>query len=193
MPILSSLRNSLPVPDDVLLIIAQWLGTLSPYGPPKYLPALLGTSKHIYNALCFANAPSLYDHIFSTLFDYRAAYRRLGVRTTRSRNRAMQLKKVCSTLTRIRNGDIFAPTLEADLWTGFIMLTENDGKNYTHLQWVGLDRFAESVVVHRLWEDRDRHHGWPAERTFNSLAIWILFMMLDAGACTMPVHGVRLL
>ena len=189
MPILSSLRNSLPVPDDVLLIIAQWLGTLNPHGPPKYLPALLGTSKHIYNALCFANAPTLYDHIFCTLFDYRAAYRRLGVRATRSRNRAMQLKKVCRTLTRIRSCDIFAPTLEADLWTAFIMLTENDGKNYTHLEWTGLDRFAESVIVNRLWENRALHHGWPAESTVNSLAIWILFMMLDAGACATTVCG----
>ena len=97
----------------------------------------------------------------------------------------LQLKKVCRALKRIRTGDIFAPTLEADLWTAFIMLTENDGKNYIQLEWIGLDRFAESVVVHRLWENRNLHHGWPAESTVNSLAIWILFMMLDAGACAM--------
>lgn len=188
MPILSSLRRSLPVPDDVLLIIAQWLGSLNPHGPPKHLPALLATSKHIYNALCFANAPSLYDHIFCARFDHRAAYRRLGMRAARSRNRAIQLKKVCRMLKHIRSCNIYIPTLEADLWTAFIMLTENDGKNYTHLQWAGLDRFAESVIVNRLWEDRSVHHGWPAESTVNSLAIWSLFMMLDAGASTMPTQ-----
>ncbi|KAH9830428.1 uncharacterized protein C8Q71DRAFT_886156 [Rhodofomes roseus] len=173
-------RPSLPVPDDVLLLIARELGTVDPLGPPAHLPALLATSKHIYNTLCFANAPTLYDDIFCTNFDHRAAFRRLGVRATRSRNRAKQLQKVCRMLTRIRSGDIYATRLEADLWTAFIMLTENDGKNYAQLQWAGLDRFAEAVIVNRAWENRHMHHGWPAESTQNSLAIWSLFMMLDA-------------
>ena len=186
MPFFSSLRHSLPVPDDVLLLIAHWLGSLNPHGPPKHLPALLATSKHIYNTLCFANAPTLYDHIFCARFDHRAAYRRLGIRASRSRNRALQLKKVCRMLKHIRGCNIYIPTLESDLWTAFIMLTENDGKNYTHLQWAGLDHFAESVIVNRLWDDRRTHNGWPAESTVNSLAIWCLFMMLDAGACIVP-------
>lgn len=187
MPLHSSILCAIPV--DVLFLIALELTLLDPLGPPSQLPPLLLTCRHVYNSLCFQNAPHLYARIFRCKFDTRAALRRMGPRAMRSKNLALQLKKVSRTLMRIRKGDIRSPHLEDDLWTAFIMCMENDGKNQRQLEWCCIDNLVDNFICTRLWERREYSNGWPAESTINSLAIWIFWFRQDAGTSQLSVFG----
>ena len=151
-------------------------------GPPRHLPALFATCKTIYDIL--GRSHELQARIFRAKFDVSAAHRRFGPVGILTKNLASQLKIYCSTLKRIRNGDIHSSTLETDLWEAFLMLTESDGKNFVQLtEYAHLPLFADRLVRARLQEDR-APGGWPVESNVTSLATWILWMLTNRGECT---------
>ncbi|KAI0937449.1 hypothetical protein AcV5_005355 [Taiwanofungus camphoratus] len=166
------------IPTDILAVIALEVALLDALGPPAHLVPLLMTCKRLNAALSFHNCLHLYARIFRCKFDWRAAQRRMGVRATYSSHQAWQLKKCSIALKRLRTTDIYSDHLTADLWTAFIMCTENDGKNTAQLDWAGLDAVLDEFMRTRLWEDRERSNGWPAESTINALAIWLVWLRM---------------
>lgn len=187
MPVHSSLDS---IPDDVLYHIGLELTLLDPDGPPCGLLPLLLTSRRLYTALCFHNARTLYASVMRAKFDIRAPHRRLGDSMLHTSNLAIQLKKVCRMLNRIRRGEVYSIYLEADFWTAWIMCMENDGRNMARLDWSNIDTVLYDFLRLRLWENREVSHGWPAESTINSLAVWLCWFRLDRGASTLNCHSV---
>ncbi|GBE77595.1 predicted protein [Sparassis crispa] len=167
------------IPVTVLENIALEATLIDPLGPPSVLVPLLLTCRYVYHSLSMHGCPHLYGRIFRSRFDSRAAFRRLGVRATYSKNLAWQLRKHCLALKRIRRGDIFDSNLKADLWVAFIMAVENDGKNIVQLEWANIGSLLHNFLVTRLWENRQDSNGWPAESALNALVIWLVWFDLD--------------
>ncbi|KAH9950972.1 hypothetical protein B0H21DRAFT_776357 [Amylocystis lapponica] len=177
MHIQSSILCTVPV--TILENIAFEVTVLDALGPPSDLVSLLLTCKYVYGCLSFDNCRALYARIFRCKFDHRAAFRRMGSRATYSSNLAKQLRVYSLALQRIRRSDIQSEYLVDDLWTAFIMCTENDGKNEAQLERAGLSSLLDNLVRTRLWEDREHSNGWPAESTLNALAIWLIWFTID--------------
>ncbi|OCH92980.1 hypothetical protein OBBRIDRAFT_725705, partial [Obba rivulosa] len=168
------------VPDSVLEHIALEVAVAEPLGPPAGLVPLLRTCRRIHTVLDIDTNHNLYAKIFTLKFDKRAANRRIGEHAVYSSNLAFQLRKYCLTLQRICTGDVYSELIEDDLWTAYLMLLENDGKNAEQLlEYAKLDAFVDRFMCTRLWENRLQYGGWPAESTANSLAVWLYFMTLD--------------
>ncbi|KAI5119711.1 hypothetical protein M0805_001425 [Coniferiporia weirii] len=166
----------LSVPYEVLIRIALETACIDVLGPPVHLPALFATSR-----LCstLARSVDLLASIFKAKFDISAPRRRVGPIAVLSRNLAVQLKRYCITLKRIRAGDVYAATLEEDLWSAYLMMTETDGKNAVQLiEYANLPAFANRFVRARLLENI-LPSGWPVESTVNSLALWLLWFVTD--------------
>ncbi|OCH90522.1 hypothetical protein OBBRIDRAFT_812656 [Obba rivulosa] len=144
------------LPDNVLVHIAVELALIHPLGPPTGLVSLLQVCRHVHSTLRLET---------NTGF---APNRRIGAHAVHSPNLATQLRKHCIALKHIRSGDIFSESLQDDLWTAYIMLLENDGKNA-----------AQLLEYARVDEDGDQYGGWPPETTVNALAIWICWMTMD--------------
>lgn len=171
------------LPLSILENICLEVAVINPLGPPVDLIPLLQTCKSIYRSLAWQFDRHLYARIFRAKFDTRAAIRRMGARAGYTSHLAKQLPIYSQCLKRIRKGDIHASTVHKDLWTCFLMMVESDGKNEAQLvEWAGLTTFIDRVVRERLWEGRDDHHGWPAESSFNALALWLMWFTTDDGA-----------
>lgn len=167
------------VPVEILERIGLEVALLSPLGPPVDLIPFLCTCKYVHHVLSFHTSKDLYAKIFRGMFDVDAPRRRFGRRVLHSRTLALQLKTYCTTLQRIRRGDIFAPDVEELLRTAFILLTENDGKNRAHLEWANTYGVVNNFLRHRLWEDPV--NGWPRDTPLHSLALWLMWSMTDRG------------
>ena len=169
----------LSLPYEVTVRIALETACIDVIGPPTHLLSLLLTCKAVYAAL--TRPPDLYGRIFKAKFDTTAARRRFGPIALVSKNLSAQLKSYCLTLQRIRHGDIYAPTLEEDLWNAFFMMMENDGKNAVQLkEYANLPHFVDRLVRQRLHEQRTPE-GWPVEDNVKSLSVWLLWMVTDGG------------
>ncbi|KAI0053416.1 hypothetical protein FA95DRAFT_1579522 [Auriscalpium vulgare] len=178
----------LKIPQEILERIALELALLVPHGPPVHIVPLLQTCRHIHRALAYPRANDLYARIFRGMFDVDAARRRFGKRALRSRHLADQLRTYCAALQRIRRADIRADSVMADLWTAFILLTENDGKNRVQLDWARLGPFVDAFVLQRLWENPQ--DGWPRDTSINALALWVMWGMTDTSVSShsLPSH-----
>ncbi|TCD63351.1 hypothetical protein EIP91_005652, partial [Steccherinum ochraceum] len=167
------------IPTTILESIALEAALLQPLGPPADLVPLLQTCRYIHHALALQHNRHLYAHIFRSMFDWRAASRRFGPRACYSSNLAVQLKKYCTTLRRLKHADPDSEHLNLDLWNAFLMMIENDGRNAAQLEWAGLTAFVDRLVRERLWRGREDFHGWPAENTTNALALWLMWFTTD--------------
>ncbi|KAI0275292.1 hypothetical protein BC834DRAFT_840152 [Gloeopeniophorella convolvens] len=167
----------LRVPVEILERIGLEVALLDPVGPPTDLVALLCSSKYVHHVLSFNNSKDLYAKIFRGMFDFDALRRRYGRRPLRTRFLAAQLKTYCTTLQRLRRGDIFAPDVEDVLRTAFVLITENDGKNRVQLEWANTYAFVNNFVRQRLWQHTI--NGWPMDTPLNSLSLWVMWGMTD--------------
>ncbi|KAI0320061.1 hypothetical protein OF83DRAFT_1053867 [Amylostereum chailletii] len=165
------------IPQELLQNIALELVLANPLGPPALLLPLLFTCRHIYNALAYKHNNGFYRDIFIGMFDITAAKRRFGPKALHSRNLANQLRIYCSSLQRIRQGDIYAPTVLGDFWELLFLAFENDGKNHAQLEWAGLGAFVDRFVRTRLMEGQQ--DGWPVDEPINCLALWLLWLTMD--------------
>jgi hypothetical protein len=150
-------------------------------GPPKALISLLCTCKSVHNTLASNRCHNLYARIFEIKFDIGAIRRRFGSKSVRSTDLAIQLKKYCTNLQKIRRGDVYSPDICDILWTSFLMFTEDDGKNASQLAWAGLDTFVGQFVIAWLREDVVQHNDWPAESNVNALALWFMWFTTTRG------------
>jgi len=170
----------LNIPIEVLERITLELALLQPLGPPSDLIALLCTCKYVHNAFSFSpRSIHLYAKIFCGMFDVDAPRRRFGRHALKPQFLAEQLKTYCTTLQRIRRGDIFAPDIEDLLRTALILLTENDGKNRAQLEWANAYAFVNNFVRNQLWQGTV--NGWPRDTSLHALALWVMWVMTDKG------------
>lgn len=180
------------LPLEILNQIAFELVALQPLGPPCDILPLLCASSHFYQALSPDTNPVLFARIYRHKFDTSAVERRAF---TPSHTQCVdQLIHYCRTMQVLRSGDIYVeprPMSGGDddercatdaLFTAFMMMLEDDGKNARQLQeWAGADVFAERFLRRRLYEGRESNDGWPVESAPNSCALWLMWMLTTEG------------
>ena len=175
------------VPHEILVKIALETALVDLLGPPAHLLSLLCTCRRFNREL--ANSTDLLARIFRAKFDISAIRRRYGPLGILSRNLASQLKVYCSTMRRMRQGDIHSEYLEHDLWVVFFMLSESDGRNAVQLkEWAHVDTFADRIIRTRLYEG-PVETGWPVECMRNNLAMWVLWFVTDIGTSPSCMHA----
>jgi hypothetical protein len=188
--------QSLPL--EILDLIAFELVAFQPLGPPSDILPLLCTSSHFQHALSPGTNPVLFARIFRHKFDTRAIERRAF--TPSHVQCVEQLVHYCRTMQVLRSGDVYVrprgtviggydndrSAVDA-MFTAFMMMLEDDGKNARQLQeWAFADVFVERFLRRRLYENRERNDGWPLENSPNSCALWLMWMFTSEGGHTQP-------
>jgi hypothetical protein len=186
------------LPLEIIDSIAFELSALTPLGPPSNLIPLLLTCHHLFSSLSSTTNPALYARIFKYKFDISAVQRR-AFKPSHAQC-VEQMMHYCIAMKVLRRGDVYASPHEviaADtdvvfgddndasdaLFTAFMMMLEDDGRNYRQLlDWAHADYFAEQYVRKRLYEGRERNDGWPLESTENACAMWLMWMFTTEGS-----------
>ncbi|KDR85898.1 hypothetical protein GALMADRAFT_218961 [Galerina marginata CBS 339.88] len=164
------------LPSELIHNIAFFAVAHTPLGPPAVLLDLLLTCKALYAQL---SAPSFLARVFRLKFDAGAVTRRLF--RPYHQDLAEQLVLACHLLRALRSGNIYDVETETHLGTAFLMMLDNDGKNYAQLAAAGVHAYVEAYVQRRLWEGRERNEGWPLDSEPNACALWLLWLTSERG------------
>ncbi|KAF8813497.1 hypothetical protein BYT27DRAFT_7335105 [Phlegmacium glaucopus] len=139
-------------------------------GPPSDLYSLALVSRDIYNKIYRVNLSHLLARIFRFKFNVAAILRRLSMRWHTTTCLASELVKRFQALKRIKAKE-FNPD---DVWTCYLMMSENDGKNEKQLiDYAGLPAYLQSVIIYR---SRPHDLAWYRNPTLDSLLVWIMWM-----------------
>ncbi|KAG1740668.1 hypothetical protein EDB19DRAFT_1908418 [Suillus lakei] len=79
-----------------------------------------------------------------------------------------ELRKRFRALQRIRRGDIADPDILESLSTIYIMILEDDGRNWDQLLWAQLPIFMTRFLRERLMVGAETNNGWPTENEVSS-------------------------
>lgn len=168
----------------ILERVAFYLVTSRFIGPPSELVPLLCTSRTINASLRFRDNNHLYSQIFCQKFDSAAVIRRLSWGRTTVECLSEELRKRSTTLNRMRhqNAENFAH-LQEDLWTVYLMLLENDGKNTDQLcLWAELPVWLANVIEDKCQVPREHSFSWINDIEGTSLILWLLWMSSSEGS-----------
>ncbi|KAF9460340.1 hypothetical protein BDZ94DRAFT_1284000 [Collybia nuda] len=142
-------------------------------GPPSELCALSLVSRHIHDAMSTKHNSRLYARIFRFKFDTAAPSRRLSDRWLTSRCLTSELIKRFATLRQVR---LRREYKHEDLWTCYLMMSENDGKNESQLiKWAGLELYLEAFMA----TITQTPQTWYSDVVGHSLAMWLLWMTIS--------------
>lgn len=132
-------------------------------------------SPQVYNSIRFDKNSRLYARLFRFKFDYAAPTRRLSIRWRNTRCLALEFKKRMETLERIRRRE----DLEVDdLWTCYLMMLENDGRNERHLvEGALLYQYIHKFTIARFNAPRDDPSSWFVNDEITSLTLWLWWMI----------------
>lgn len=186
------------LPQEVLDEVAYFLGTDSFYGPPRSLVPLVVTCRHLCSRLSLCANHHLYARIFHFKFDAAAAEARLGSDRLTSWALADELRRRCIVLKRLRahtdstvtalqsNGGGSNMSLRDLLFTAYVLILENEGKNMDQLESYGrihdwirdfwFDPNGSSLAVYRI-----RTGDWPLDRIETALGMWLFWFLLKPG------------
>ncbi|KAH0834088.1 hypothetical protein J3R83DRAFT_11373 [Lanmaoa asiatica] len=92
-------------------------------------------------------------------------------------NMEQEVKRRCLALHIIRKRDIWNPNLAAAFATIYVMLLEDDGRNWEQVLLAGLPTFIPIFMRERLFEGAADNHGWPLENELNTLvaaSFWLI-------------------
>nr|GAT50202.1 predicted protein [Mycena chlorophos] len=159
------------LPLEILELVAFELTCLTPLGPPSALIPLFQTCKHLNRAL--SRNLLLYSQIFKFKFDTSAVLRRCPKPTPAQYYD--QLVLYCTQLHKLR-GQVLADECDDVLFSAYLMMLENDGRNAAQLQHAGLDSYLDNFVRNRMWNGRGSAQGWPTDNTANACALWLVWM-----------------
>ncbi|KAF7317076.1 hypothetical protein HMN09_00442200 [Mycena chlorophos] len=159
------------LPLEILELVAFELTCLTPLGPPSALIPLFQTCKHLNRAL--SRNLLLYSQIFKFKFDTSAVLRRCPKPTPAQYYD--QLVLYCMQLHKLR-GQVLADECDDVLFSAYLMMLENDGRNAAQLQHAGLDSYLDNFVRNRMWNGRGSAQGWPTDNTANACALWLVWM-----------------
>ncbi|KAG9002450.1 hypothetical protein FRB94_003861 [Tulasnella sp. JGI-2019a] len=175
------------LPDDILTTIAIELAALYPRGPPSAVFVALGaTCRSIAFALSLS--PHVYNTIFRFQFDISALERRLFTSLVPSIV-APELQRRWRSLKRMRWAASAGPSIWGDLypldhirqdmWIAYVLLLENDGKNWEQLVgWAMLPAYVHAYVDWDLTPACSAH-DLPEETEVRSLGLWLLWFLSD--------------
>lgn len=192
------MTSLLTVPQEVIEHIAYFLATDSFLGPPSSLLPLLLVNRQINSCISITTNYHLYARIFNYKFDTAAPLARLGEETLASQAFAEELKRRCVVLKRLRariDSTVRARRADEDkqklsvhdvLFTSYILMLENDGKNEAQLEEYGkmkawirefwFDAGGASLAVYSI-----RIGKWPPNRPETALGMWLFWFLLDTG------------
>lgn len=162
------------LPPEVFEDIAFWVATedTSIARLSNLIPLLL-LDRETNKFLSFDSNLPLYGRIYATKFDTKTATRRLGKGRLTPRGMAEELKKRCIHLRAIRNLSFELELIEPAIWTAFVMMLENDGKNERLL----LERAQITHWLRYYWvaiSNALNGEGWPCDNLFHSICMWLL-------------------
>ena len=166
------------LPLEVLEAIAFWVAiedaSITPLS--NLIPLLLldrETNK-------FLSSDPLYARIYGTKFDIGTTTRRLGKERLTARGLAAELKKRCTHLRAIRNLSPDPELIEQAVWTAFVMVLENDGKNERQLlEYAHMTHWLEQCWV-RISKTL-QGDGWPPNSLIHSVYMWLLCNFYSKG------------
>ncbi|KAJ7028410.1 hypothetical protein C8F04DRAFT_64024 [Mycena alexandri] len=159
------------IPSEILENIAYELTCLTPLGPPAALVPLLLTCKTLSRKL--SGNSVLYSRIFKFKFDSSAVRRRAFDPTP---NQYFdQLVLYCTQLSRLRE-QVHKDDCDDVLFSAYLMMLENDGRNAAQLEHAGLESYLDVYVRTRMWDNRSNSHGWPTDNTASACALWLIWM-----------------
>jgi hypothetical protein len=195
------------IPQEVLENIAFFAVASNPLGPPCELLALLLVNKRLHATLSSTFNPHLHSRIFATKFDTAALVRRLGPGAATAQKLAAELRRRFVQLGRLRarigctvgalaaggtGGEGMSEeamrALHEMLWTAYLMMLENDGKNERQLReyarldlWLRAFWFAEDGTSCAQLAIRD--NAWPPNNDLSVVTMWLFWFLLRPGAC----------
>ena len=192
------MSSFLGMPQEIIEHIAYFVSTDSFLGPPSSLLLLLLLNRRINSCLSIVTNHHLYARIFSYKFDTAAPLARLGEASLVSQAFAEELKRRCIVLKRLRariDSTIHARHADQDnlkfsihdvLFTSYILMLENNGKNEVQLAEYGkmkawlkefwFDARGASLAVYSI-----RTGNWPPNRPETALGMWLFWFLLDTG------------
>ncbi|KAG2151013.1 uncharacterized protein EDB93DRAFT_1083671 [Suillus bovinus] len=159
-------------PAELLERIVLIAACQHPQGPPSILRSLRLTCRMSNNAL------SSNSHMYFLLFKDRfSPWRHFTAVQPTVDNIEHELRKRFRALQRIRRGDITDPDILESLSTIYIMILEDDGRNWDQLLWARLPIFMTRFLRERLMVGAETNNGWPTENEVNVLAVSIFWLM----------------
>ncbi|KAF8486780.1 hypothetical protein DFH94DRAFT_621517 [Russula ochroleuca] len=179
------------IPQEVLENIAFYAVASNPLGPPRELAPLLLVNRRLHAALSSASNPHLHARIFAAKFDTAALVRRLGPGKATARKMAAELRRRCVQLGRMRGGvgctvgvtEEGMRALHEMLWTAYVMMLENDGRNERQLReyarldgWLRAFWFAEDGASFARLEIGD--NAWPPYNDLADVTMWLFWFLL---------------
>jgi len=165
---------SMLLPFEVLEDVAFWVAieNTSIVAPSGLIPLLL-LGRETSKFLSFDSNHPLYARIYATKFDTKTTTRRLGKGRLTARGMAEELKKRCVHLRAIRTLSFELELIEPAIWTAFVMMLENDGKNerllLEHTQLTHWLKHYWVAISSTLEEE-----GWPTNNLFHAVCMWLL-------------------
>ncbi|KAJ3526861.1 hypothetical protein NM688_g8207 [Phlebia brevispora] len=178
-------------PQEVLEHIVFFAATDNFLGPPAGLLPFLTLNHALHEMLSFETNPHLYARIFSYKYDLASAVRRMGADNLPATALAEELRRRSIILRQFRNlveckaGR--TQFLDTMLWTAYLMVLESDGKNELQLrEYAQINTWLKAYWFHpsgtsgalRIVSDADQ---WPDNTQQMSLALWLLWFMLNPG------------
>ncbi|KAF9500079.1 hypothetical protein BDN71DRAFT_1486769 [Pleurotus eryngii] len=161
------------VAPEIIEHIALYTVAAKPLGPPSELGILCLVSRRLDSVLGFKNNAHVYASTFNLKFDRSALLRRFSERWRTTRCLTSELKKRFIALKRIRSMQYNRD----DLWTAYLMMLENDGKNGGQLViWAGVEEFLQGALASRITWQPGAPSLWFTEMEGTSLIAWLLWL-----------------
>ncbi|KAJ4480235.1 hypothetical protein J3R30DRAFT_3470679 [Lentinula aciculospora] len=142
-------------------------------GPPSDIVNICLVCSTLNRAINFHDNPSLYARIFRFKFDYHAPLRRFGRNRLNTRSMALELKKRIIVLKQVRRKECSTQ----DLWTCYLMMLENDGKNERQLiEWAHLYGYLKHETCLRFEANLNSTSNWFKNIEATSLLLWLWWL-----------------
>lgn len=140
--------------------------------------------------------PPFYSMLLFDNFDISSPRRHLSQSRLSFRNIEQEVKHRYIALQIIRRREIWHPNLVGSLATVYVMLLEDDERNWEQVVSAGLPTFLPIFMRERLLEGASDNHGWPLENEVNTLAVALFWLISSRGRCgfvLLPGPTLRLL
>ncbi|KAG8215335.1 hypothetical protein J3R82DRAFT_8929 [Butyriboletus roseoflavus] len=125
-----------------------------------------------------SNADSpFYSMLFLDKFDISSPGRHLLQGRLNYQNMEQEVKRRHIALQIIRRRDTWNPNLAEAFATIYVMLLEDDGRNWEQVLLAGLPTFIPIFMRERLLESASDNHGWPLENELNTLAVALFWLI----------------
>jgi len=162
------------LPLEVLEDVAFWVATedTSTVSLSNLIPLLL-LDRETTKFLSFDSNHPLYARIYATKFDIKPTTRRLGRERLTAKGLAEELKQRCVHLRAIHTLSFELELIEPAIWTAFVMMLENNGKNERLLlEYAQITHWLKHywVTISTALEGE----GWPSNNLFHSICMWLL-------------------